>query len=158
MNVAVIPLNMTLKLPTERDFDPHGCGLDEQCAWRNFGGLSLEEAYQKFASAPEVYQEDFMFMGTGAFVYYYPVVEQFLRYAVTVLDDERGDCQSWILPQCIRMQFFGTDRQLVGQLKNSVISLCEFMLENIECFADDWSPPTEIEEQWRSLRDHVERY
>ena len=149
---------MTPKLPAERDFDPHGCGLDEQCAWRNFGGLSLEEACEKFASAPEVYQEDFMFMGTRAFVFYYPVIEQFLRHAPTVSDDERGDCQSWILPQRIRMQFCETDRRLIGQLKPSVVSLCEFMLENMECFADDWCPPNEIEQQWLSLHDHVERY
>ena len=45
---------MTSGLPTERDFAPSGA-LDEQCAWRHFGGLTLEEAYGKFASAPESY-------------------------------------------------------------------------------------------------------
>lgn len=48
---------MATKLPKERDFDPYGGGLDEQCAWRNFGGLTLDEAYHKFESAPEVYQD-----------------------------------------------------------------------------------------------------
>ena len=145
-------------LPIERDFDPHGCGLDEQCAWRNFGGLTLDEACKKFETAPGIFQEDFMFMGSKAFAFYYPVIDRFLRNTITLTDAERGDRQSWILPQCILAQFDEANRESVVRLKASVLALCKFMLENIDCFKDDWEVPSEIEMQWRSLQLHVDRF
>lgn len=52
--------------PSQVDFYPFGGCLDAQSAWRNFGGLTLEQGHVRFCSAPEVYQEDFMFMGCRA--------------------------------------------------------------------------------------------
>ncbi|MEM7010678.1 MAG: hypothetical protein AAF585_04260 [Verrucomicrobiota bacterium] len=63
-------------LPTENDFDPFGGDLDAQCAWKHFGELSLNQAYDIFVSAPNIYQEDFMFMGAVAFDYYFPVIDR----------------------------------------------------------------------------------
>ncbi|MCA9112004.1 MAG: hypothetical protein KDA52_18775 [Planctomycetaceae bacterium] len=149
---------MVTKLPKERDFDPYGGGLDEQWAWKNFGGLTLDEAYEKFVSAPELYQENFMFMGERAFAFYYPVIDRFLRETIDLPVDERGDRQSWILPHCIRGQFIPANRRYVSALKQPVIDLCEFMLQHIQCFADDWDDPTEIENNWRHLQEHVRQY
>lgn len=64
-------------LPSQSDFDPVGCDLDAQSAWQTFGGLGLAEAYAKFLQVPESYQEDFMFMGSRAFAYYFPVVDRY---------------------------------------------------------------------------------
>lgn len=122
---------MTTPLPTEPDFAPSGA-LDERCAWRHFGGLTLEEAYGKFSSAPESYQEDFMFMGGKAFAYYFPVIDRFLRATVDIPITQRGDRQSWILPLCILSQFDGRNRKYVSRLKPSVLDLCEFMLAHLE--------------------------
>jgi hypothetical protein len=41
----------------------------------------LEQAHVRFCSAPEVYQEDFMFMGCRAFHFYFPVIDEYLRAA-----------------------------------------------------------------------------
>jgi hypothetical protein len=143
---------MSVSLPIELDFDPFLGDLDAQCAWRNFGGLTLEEAHAKFEECPESYQEDFMFMGGKAFAFYYPVIEQFLRETVTIPENERGDRQSWILPQCIKNQLEGRGKSYVLPLKDAILDLCAFMIENICLFADDWSDPVEIENQWRDLR------
>lgn len=145
---------MASDLPNERDFDPFG-GVDEQCAWRHFGGLNLEEAYEKFANYPEIYQEDFMFMGGNAFAFYYPVIDRYLRMTIELPKEKRGDRQSWILPQCIRSQFEGTHRRDVAPLKQSVLDLCVFMLQHMEYFVGDWDDPAEIEKQWRLLQDHA---
>lgn len=48
---------MNPNLPSERDFDPYGGDLDAQCAWRNFGGLTLEEAIRRFRERPEIYKK-----------------------------------------------------------------------------------------------------
>ena len=145
-------------LPIKRDFDPHGCGMDEHWAWRNFGGLTLKDACEKFETAPEIYQEDFMFMGTKAFVFYFPVIDRFLRKMVALNKTGQVDCQSWILPQCINTQFQCPRSKQLVLLKPSVLSLCEFMLDNIDKFKDDWNKPEEIELNWRNLQLRAERY
>ena len=121
--------------------------------WRHFGGLTLDDAYEKSVSDPEIYQEDFMFIGGKAFAFYYPVIDRFLRKTIDLPVDERGDRQSWVLPLCIRGQFDGSNRRYVAALKHSVLDLCVFMLQHIRYFADDWDDPTEIKNNWRHLRD-----
>ncbi|XZE36711.1 hypothetical protein SH501x_002295 [Pirellulaceae bacterium SH501] len=146
-----------MTLPTERDFDPFQGDLDAQCAWRNFGGLTLAEACAKFEENPECYQEDFMFMGGKAFAFYYPAIDQFLRKSVCIPEDQRGDRQSWILPQCIKNQFEGNGRRYLLDLKDSVLELCRFMIENIHIFEQDWEDLTEIERHWRDLDQFLRR-
>jgi hypothetical protein len=82
-------------LPTERDFDPFG-DLDARHAWRNFGGLSVSEALRKFRENPIHYQEDFLFMGGRAFVFYFPVLDAFLREFR--LSEQEDDSQAAIIP------------------------------------------------------------
>lgn len=142
---------MTDSLPSELDFDPHAGDLDAQCAWRNFGGLTLDDACEKFDEAPEVYQEDFMFMGGRAFAFYYPVIDQFLRKSALIPAVQRGDRQAWILPQCIRHQFEWNPHQSVLELRESVLELCRFMSENLGVFEDDWWDVQDIEVQWCRL-------
>ncbi len=62
-------MGKTNGLPTERDFDPYGGELDAQCAWKNFGGPTLDEAHAKFREHPECYREKLMAMGGKAFAY-----------------------------------------------------------------------------------------
>lgn len=147
---------MSTKLPTETDFDPYQGDLDAQCAWRNFGGLTLGEAFVKFEESPETYQEDFMFMGGRAFAFYFPVIDRFLRRTIDLPEDQRTDRQSWILPQCIKNQFERSEIYNVHHLRQPVLELCDFMLKNIDLFADDWSDVSEIQIQWLQLKQLVE--
>lgn len=90
-------------LPTKRDFlDYHGC-LDAQSAWNNFGGLSVDAAYAKFCENPLRYQEDFMFMGRIAFIYYFPVLERFVRDGIDTGEEEAWD-EFWIIAEGILTQ------------------------------------------------------
>ena len=145
---------MPADLPTERDFDPYGGDLDAQYAWRNFGGLTLEEANKRFRENPEVYQEDFMFMGGTAFGFYFPVIDGFLRDTSDKFEDD--DRQAWILAHCIMNQFQGEVVPEVRRLVPGVLELAEFVLTHIRLFA-----PSDTEEQhriagaWLELKDHV---
>lgn len=150
--------SMSLQLPTERDFDPYGGCLDAQVAWRNFGGLSLEEAYEKFASGPFVYQEDFMFMGPKAFAFYFPVINRYLCEAVELPAEERDDRQAKLLAGCIQYQFEEMNARHLSHLKEAVLDLCEFVLGHLEYYVDARSNPAQIERFWKQLRDHVREY
>src|SRR5438046_1075541 len=91
-------------LPTELDFNPWGPdALDAQRAWRNFSGLTLDKAAKKFRERPCTYQEDFMFMGTKAFVFYFPIIEDYLREIGSAYEGD--DHEAWILAHCILNQF-----------------------------------------------------
>jgi len=147
---------MSTDLPNATDFDPYHGDLDAQCAWRNFGGLTLRDASLKFEESPETYQEDFMFMGVRAFAFYYPVIDRFLRKTADLPEDQRGDRQSWILPQCIKYQLEGSEFGDLLRLKQPVLALCDFMLDNIDLFAGDWSDAGEIREQWLQLKQTVD--
>lgn len=148
---------MLAELPNETDFDPYHCNLDAQCAWKNFGGLTLDEAFARFEKCPEAYQEDFMFMGGKAFAFYYPIIDRFLRRTIELPEDQRRDRQSWILPQCIKNQFEARELCHLQPLRPSVLSLCDFMLKNIDLFAGDWKDVTEIQTQWNTLKLAVEQ-
>ena len=95
------------------------------------------------------------FIGGRAFDFSYPVIDRFLRKTIEIPEDQRGDRQSWILPQCIKNQFKGPGNVDVRQLRDSVLDLCAFMIENVGLFADDWNDVAEIENQWRYLRQLV---
>lgn len=146
------------KLPAQHDFEAHRGGLDEQCAWANFGGLTLEEACEKFARGPEVYREDFMFMGPKAFAFYYPATDRYLRETVALSEMERAYRMSGSLADCIRFQFVRVNRRYLHHLKQPVVDLCEFVLGHLEYFVDDEDDPEEIERAWKRLRDHVREY
>ena len=81
-----------MELPVEKAFG--GC-LDGQHAWKQFGGLTVDEAYSKFCENPDFYQEDFMFMGPKAFLFYFPVIEKYIKTVKP--GDDLDDCCFWII-------------------------------------------------------------
>ena len=141
-------------LPTERDFDPWNGDLDAQCAWKHFGGLSLEEAHARFAENPLNYQEDFMFMGGKAFAFYFPVVENHLRNVPDA--DNFDDHEAWILAHCIRNQFEGDNLAHVRHLAQRVMDLGGFVRGNIRRFGSDEGERQRVADAWTELVDHVQ--
>lgn len=151
MTVPTSPRDDLQELPTERDFVPNG-DLDAQSAWKNFGGLTLEEAGAKFREAPDVHQEDFMWMGSKAFAFYFPVVDNFLRK--TPEPDEADERQARILAHCLMMQFRG-DLCYVRHLVPRVAGLADFVLAHVNLFDPHPKSGHEVEPAWRELREQV---
>ena len=144
----------TLGLPDERDFDPHGGFLDAQWAWKNFGGLTIEAAHLKFRENPLNYQEDFMFMGGKAFVYYYPVIDSYLRD--TPEDNDGDDRESWILAHCIKAQFDVDTLADVRRLAPRVLELADFVRTHIQRFGSALNEQNHIATAWDELVRHID--
>ena len=143
-------------LPSRQDFDPHGGDLDAKAAWQNFRGLGLDEAYEKFRSAPEVYQEDFMFMGTRAFAYYFPVIDRYLR-TVTLDPRDLGDCETAILGDAVAAQFEWKGAIISTELRREIESLSRFVLENVARYAATEEERRHIQQEWQRVADALAR-
>ena len=144
-----------MSLPTEKDFDPWGGNLDAQWAWRNFGGLTLEAAKEKFPKKPECYQEDFMFMGSRAFAFYFPVIESYLLDSPTEYDG--FDRCAWILAQGIINQLQRDTKSYVLPLIPRIHNLIQFVRQNIASFDDDEAEQSRILLAWTELEEVVRK-
>jgi hypothetical protein len=140
-----------MSLPTRADFG--GDHPDILCAWREFGGKSLEEAYAHFCSAPESRQEDFMWMGEGAFRFYYPVIDRYLRSLGPIGDDDDWRRPAWILASCIGMHF--ECHENMSGLHEPIISLCDHVCAHLDHYSQDESEREEIRGAWTELRAQV---
>lgn len=135
------------RLPAEADFDPWGGSLDAKSAWKHFGGLTLADAYTKFGENPLAYQEDFMFMGANAFHYYFPVLEEYLRYAAST--GEGDDCEATIIAASIEMQF---ESALSAPLRERIGALCSFVLSRVDILASSATDRERVAEVWTKLK------
>lgn len=136
-------------IPTEQDFDPFGGDLDAQCAWRNFGGLSIAEALEKFREHPICYQEDFMFMGGRAFLFYFTVLDRYIReFGLTEHDD---DSQAAIIGLGIAAQFSWPTAHLLVPLQGAVSSLADYVCSHPDSLAADPDEQRRIVRDWQQV-------
>ena len=75
-----------MRLPTAKEINPIPESLDGRVAQRHFLGKTEAEAFAMFKELFEVYQEDLMWMGAQAFLFYFPVA---CRYAES--EEARND-------------------------------------------------------------------
>lgn len=146
-----------MTLPTVHDFtcsEPPEADLDGYSAWTRFGGLSLAEAHAKLCECPEVYQEDFMWMGDRAFVYYFPVVDRYLR---TVEASQELDQAAWIFAHAIAIHV-RTEPTPVNALHDRIEQLCSFVLAELARIPDRperTHSVAEVAVAWTGLRDRL---
>ena len=150
---SLIAARSHLAIPSQSDFCAD-LGGDAGYAWRNFGGLDLHEAYQRFLEGPAMYQEDFMWMFPRAFEYYYPVVDRYLK-SVSVHDGGDafyGNCQAWILGCAIESQFHWTNGSRPPDYVISEISqLLNFVRGHLHHYSLDADEQIRIDKCWEKL-------
>ena len=135
-------------LPREGDFDPWGGDLDAQTAWRNFGGLSVAEAYTKFLKSPDHYSEDFCSMGGVAFAFYFPVFEYYVR-------DAYRESELNAVVFCLRQQFQQKDPKAVTPLRARVLELIRFVEKSYFAKHPETDGGARLPREWQELRDIV---
>jgi len=143
-------------LPREKDFDPYNGDLDCQHALEVFGGMTLDQAYLEFCDRPEIYQEDFMFMGPKAFIYYFPVVDRYLREVTS--KDVNEDCEAEILGKAIKGQL---DHGVVVQSTTVLLEirgLTDFVLAEVARYSASKKIRKEIHTTWTQLAHNLAQY
>jgi hypothetical protein len=153
---SVIPMRRSshdeatgVSLPTEQDFDPFGGDLDAQHAWRSFGGLSIAEAVTLLRQNPIHYQEDFMFMGGRAFVFYFPVLDTFLReFRLTEHED---DSQAAIIGSCVAAQFGWPTASHLAPIHSAIRSLADYVCSHTDLLAAEADEQRRIARDWQAV-------
>ena len=143
-------------LPTHKDFDPWG-DLDAQSAWGNFGGLTLEEAHEKFCNVPESYYEDFTHMGANAFSYYFPVIDKYLRNIKYV--DEWDNCEASIIGSGIVAQLeWENNNKIKREVINKIEDLYDFVINNLSNYSSSQREQKSIFKSWQKVKSTIEKY
>ena len=142
------------QFPDKADFDARDECLDAIRAWKHFGGLTFEKAYTVFCKRPDIYQEDFMFMGWKAFGYYFPIIEKYL-YEVE-LQEEGEDSNAWILARAILGQMKLPELKQLGDLRERVLRLCLHVKSDLHQYASEPKEQMEIGEAWAELESFLE--
>jgi hypothetical protein len=141
-------------LPRQRDFAASKDDLDGMSAWKNFGGLTVSAAHQKFCEIPECYQEDFMWMGGVAFLFYFPVIDRYIRESA-VDDDSDGVEAIWILAHAINTQFQIPDHSVIESLRSQVQDLVYYVLGHLPQYDKCPHEQERIGVAWRELQARV---
>jgi len=143
-------------LPGMEDFVPSDLCFDKLEAWKNFGKLTRTGAFDKFCSLPEVYQEDFMWMGGIAFAFYFPVIERYV-FQAHVDNDENGEVEAiWILAHCIKQQLHSDHVRGNSDLTDRILVLIEHIRSNLSKFCKEPSEQKRVDEAWRELGQFLE--
>ena len=143
-----------MKIPEIKDFTeviPPEDALDGFHAWKEFGGLDLAEAYTKFCSHPGYYQEDLMFMGARAFLFYFPVIDRYIREIECPAN--RFDDEAWILACGLRIQF-EKDARTLAPIRDRAEQLCDFVSHGLSQLPEGatFRPIQEITDAWAEAK------
>jgi len=145
------------ELPNERDFDPWVGNLDAQSAWREFGGLSIDQAYSKFIENPLHYQERFMFMGGRAFVYYFPVLDRYLRdFRPRGGDFPMPDSDAACIAGSFTMHLLSPVAPAVIGILDKISSLTAYVREHIQRLAEDPDEQERIDSYWQIVQTQID--
>lgn len=140
------------ELPTRDDFIT--CGdLDQQYAYKQFGGRSLEWVRETVAENWLAHQENFMLMGIRAFCYYLPAL-------VAYFDLREFDCQE-VRMFCFDCEFRIEDfqgqpefKQCASRVLDGIVRVSELFESDVQRVVDEYADTTEeVEGARRKLAD-----
>jgi hypothetical protein len=120
-----------MQLPTAKEINPFD-DLDGRMAQRRFLGKSNADAFKMFQEMFEVYQEDLLFMGAVAFLFYFPVA---IRYAES--EDVRGEpdvASTMLMLMRHRWQY---ERSSLLPLLPEMIRYCQGVLGRVDSMVID---------------------
>ncbi|TLD70276.1 hypothetical protein FEM03_13910 [Phragmitibacter flavus] len=142
--------------PSEQDFNPHGDDLDARSAWLNFGSLTIEEALLKFRDHPMRYQDDFAFMGSHAFIFYFPVLDTYMR-DFQVAEEADAVLPPVIVGSIITSQLDLSASSVLFPLHQNIRSLADYVFTHLRSLATEPRDQEWITSSWQKVYEALER-
>jgi hypothetical protein len=140
-----------MSLPTRDDF---GGGPDAETAWEHFGGKDLEDACAIFASCPEIYTDDVMWMGERAFKFYFPIVDRYLRAQSPLqAEDDPPMMSAEFIGYCIQFHF--DCHEDMSGLHAQIIDLCDYVNSHLDHYVLELEKQEKAHTRWADLRQQV---
>lgn len=96
-----------------------------------------------------------MFMGTDAFLYYFPVIERYILES-RVDDDENQEVEAmWILAHCIGQQFEDREVQRNDSLRLSIRQLIDHVRNNLSQYCSERVDQQHVDMAWEELQSKI---
>lgn len=121
-----------MRLPTSEEINPIPKCLDGQVALKHFLGKTEMQTFEMFIENFEVYQEDLMFMGVPAFLFYFPAA---IRYAESI--QIRNDPYVASTMLMVMRYRFKYDSSAIHALVPGMIAYCEGVIGRMEQMDSD---------------------
>ncbi len=118
--------------PTKRGFGDWA-DLDVRSAWRDFGGLSVEEAAEVFIQNPFGRVEHFRWIAPEAFVFYFPIVLRYVTSGAAKGDSDTISSLAGILEQQIEEARGG-----LAAVGPDILAAARHIIENYSDFDLDY--------------------
>ena len=136
-------------LPSKEDFCGGGAP-DATVAWEDFGGLTLDEAYNKLVDDAVSYAGGFYWMFPPAFAYYFPIVDKYLREYEPSTDMDH--CPAASLGSCLHSQFhWTTGAKPPPSVVEEIAALSDFVKANPGRYSSEKDEQMRILENWTSV-------
>jgi hypothetical protein len=92
-------------------------------------------------------------MGSNAFLYYFPVIDEYLRSAIRTHNGD--DCQAGILGSCVAAQFDWKGAHIRPELRLRIKALCDYVLRNLSRFACSPDDEERIKDRWLQVQEKI---
>lgn len=121
-----------MKLPSEREINPHlGC-LDGEYAVKMFFGKTLEEAEVLFQENGLSRREDLMYMGPVAFVFYFTAALRYLKSPMSADDSDFASSMTDLLEWRVLGEH--EDYQQIRSARSDMIEFCSHLMKHYDLY------------------------
>ncbi len=139
------------KLPTKSDFgDPRD--LDVRYAWKTFGTKTIEEAYLLFKQNAFGCAENFRWMATAAFTFYFPIVPRYL-----MSPEAKGDSDTISTFIGILEDHWQSNAEELKPIHRQIEALCCHVVSHYDDYDLDYNIYGDVKSRYERMRTLVEQ-
>lgn len=124
-----------MKLPTEREINPHSGCLDGEYAVKMFLGKTLNEAELLFQEDGLSRQEDLIWMGPIAFVFYFRAALSYLKSPISADDSDFASSMTGLLEWRVLGEY--EDFNQIKKARTEMVEFCEHLQSNYDFYDID---------------------
>ncbi|HEY5705212.1 MAG TPA: hypothetical protein VIS96_06535 [Terrimicrobiaceae bacterium] len=140
-----------MPLPTQSDFGDIS-ELDIGYAWKMFGGKTADEAYDLFRENAFSRQEDLMWMGAHAFIYYFPAAAKYLMSS-----DASGDSDGVSSIASLLDYRLEHDLDSIRPVSEVVITLCDYVVKNLPMYEANEEIYGNLKARYEEIKNRTKR-